>query len=145
MRQRIAHGATIDTATPDEVAALIAGAFDRRDDYDFKREPGTVNLDANGNGTKTLHLTRQYAWLCERVALTTQPAAAALIALYHNQVQGSDLAEVVQLGAAGMYSDSFSNRLYVPAGSQLVIAVTGGAANGQATFSIQIRLIKVAE
>lgn len=145
MRQRIAHGNAIDAATPGEIADIIAAAFDRQTDYDYHREPGTVNLDANGDGSVTKHLTRQYAWLCERIAVTTQPAAAAIVALYHNQVQGSDLAEVISLGAAGMYSDSFSNRLYVPAGSHLVITCTGGTANGQLTYSIQTRLIKVAE
>jgi hypothetical protein len=143
MKQRISHGATVDATTPDEVARIIAAAFDTRQDYDYHREVGAINLDGTGAGSQARHLTRQYAWLCERIAVTA--GANALITLYHNQQQGTDLVEVIQLGAAGMYSDSFANNLYVPAGSRLLIVCSGGAANGQMTYNIQARLIQVAE
>lgn len=143
MRQRISHGATIDAATPDEVARLIAAAFDTQRDYDYHREMGAINLDASGNGSASLYMTRQYAWLMDRVALTA--GGPALIGFYNHQQQGSDLIEIVQLGSAGMYSDGFSRGAYLPAGNKLLIVCTGGAANGQMTYNLQIRLIKAVE
>lgn len=147
MRQRVVHGATLDIATPSEVASIV-DALTANVQENYTRRKGVVALNASGNGQASdedLVVSAQYDWLCQRVTLGGGPLAAnALVSFYENDA-GSDanLLEVVQLGTAGKYSDSFSNEMYVPANSKLIIAVTGGpATDGQVTYNIQIRYIK---
>lgn len=144
MLTKIRHGAEVDIPTQREIAQIIATAFDRQQSETYRRMKGSINLDGTGAGVERVRVnTQQYDALLERVTLTSGPNA--LFQFYENAQQGSDLLEVVQLGAAGLYSDSFSNNIYIPAGSQLFIAVTGGAANGQATYNLQIKLIKAVQ
>ena len=48
MQQRISHGASIDAATPAEVAGIIAGVLDRKQVTEYRRLKGIVNLNAAG-------------------------------------------------------------------------------------------------
>lgn len=137
MRQRIVHGGTIEAATHDEIGQAVARAFELSAVEDYERKKGVIALDGTGAGVATLAVSAQYDWLMERVTLT---GANALVQIFENSQQGTDLLEVVQLGAAGLYSDSFANRLYVTANSQVVVAASGGPANGQVTFNFQIKL-----
>ena|SRR5487761_130339 len=131
------HGATIDATTTAETAAIIAAAFEHQNADEYWREKGAILLDGTGAGNTLLKVSSQYDWLLERVTLT---GVNALVSIYENQVAGADLLEVVQIGAVGLYSDSFSNILWVPANSQVVISVSGGPSNGQMTFNLQIKL-----
>ena len=146
MRQRVVPGGEIDVATPAEIATLIARAFESQFVEEYERKKGVIALDASGNGqTGPAHglvVSAQYDWLCERVTLGGGAnAASALITFAENQAgTDTDMLEVVQLGTAGRYSDSFKNGMYVTANSVLVITVAGGPANGAVTFNLQIRL-----
>lgn len=146
-RQKIVHGAEIDTVTPQELAEVIAKAFEEKRPEQYHRIRGIVNLDANGNGQnrppdESINVPPQYDLLLERVVIGGVGAVNSVVCLYENQVQDTDLLEVIQMGAAGRYSDSFSNNLYIPANSQLFVVVTGGVANGQVTYNLQGRLVK---
>lgn len=144
-KQRVSHGAEIETATPSEVAAIIAAAFDRKQVTEFRRLKGVVNLGAAGTGTTKiadLVVPSQYDLLLERVTFAGNGTlAATTIGVYENQVNDADLLEWVVIGASLKYSDSFSNRIYVTANSAVVIDVIGGAANLQVTYNLQGRLI----
>lgn len=143
MKQRIAHGATIDAATPEEVAAIFSRVRDQRDDVDYHREKGIINLDAAGKGVRAVHVSRQYNWRMERVAIGGPGAVNALVTINESDSgSDADMLEVIQLGTAGRYSDSFSNSLWVPAGQRIWLVVTGGAASGQVMFNFQVRLHK---
>lgn len=137
MRQRIVAGREIETATPTEIAQLLSAI--RQEDPTYHKEPFTVDLDATGAGQRSLKLTRRYGWVCERIAVAG--LAGALVNFFHNQASsGTDLAESVVIPASGFYTDSFDNRLYVPAGNQLIVVVSAGTVSGQLTGNIQARL-----
>lgn len=143
-RQRISHGSEINTATPEEVAAIVATAMDRKQVTEYRRLKGIINLDASGNGQSRPaenKIPSQFDILLERVTIGGAGAVSALVVVYENQVQDSDLLEVIQLGTVGKYSDSFSNRIYVTANSAIILAVTGGVPNLQVTYNLQGRLI----
>lgn len=141
MKQRISHGATIDTATPEEVAKIVAGQFNANRSREYTRIKNTFALDASGNGVHTLHkVPAEWDWLCERITITT--GAAALVTFFENAQNPSDMLEVIGLGSTGLYSDSFDNTLYIPANSQLVMVCAGGGANGQLAYNLQIRLLR---
>lgn len=143
MRYTIRHGSEIEAATPGEVAAIIASAFDTRSSVDYRRPKGLVSLDGSGNGAATVEkVSSQYDWVCERLTLAGNGAAGALVQFFENSASDLDLLEVVQIGAAGLYSDSYSNSLYLPANSQLVIQVTGGTPNGQVSYNLQLRQLQ---
>lgn len=139
--QTIRHGGKISAATPEEVSNIFARERAERVTQAYHREKGIVQLDATGAGSKSIDVSAQYDWIMERVTVSTNPAAGALIGIYENQIQNSDLLEIIQLGTAGLYSDGFDNRLWVPANSVLVVSVTSGAANGQAAYNWQIKLV----
>jgi len=145
MEQTIRHGATVNTATPTEVAQIIAAALQRRTDLTYHQEKGTIALNASGAGTISLRTPRLYGWLMQRVAIYANPAAAALILIYENDPTPADLREVIQLGTAGLYSDSFDNVMYIPPGSAVTFVVTAGGASGQLSYNLQIQLIRAAK
>jgi hypothetical protein len=132
-------GATIETVTPDELDTAITVALDARAVEDYTRRKDIITLDGNGAGSTVELVSPQYDWRIERVTLGGAGAAGALVQIYENQQNPMDLLEVIQLGTAGIYSDGFDNSLYVPAAAQIVIAVTGGVANRQVTYNLQIR------
>lgn len=140
MRQRITHGATIDAATPAEVAHIFTESRESRQIEEHHREKGTIQLNAAGAGQGSLNVSSEYDWMCERVTLVANPAAAALVAFYESQQLPADLLEVIGLGGVGMYSDSFDNTMWVPSNSTLLIVVTGGTALGQLSYNIQVRM-----
>lgn len=157
MRFTIKHGAEIETATPADVARIVAEQFDARTVHDYTRRKNNIQLDANGaalqfpggsggSGSSQYagycgneKVSSEFAWRCERVTIAGNGAANALVQLYENQISPLDLLEVIQVGATGVYSDAFSNTLYVPANSQLIIAVSGGVANENVSYNLQIR------
>lgn len=147
-RQRMMHGAEIETATPSEVAEIVA-AFAREPAVEYKRFRGVINLNAAGAGQNSvpddpIYAPPQYDLLLERVAIGGSGAAGAVVELYENDIQSdANLLEVISVAAVpGKYSDSFSNNIYVPANSAVFILVGGGVANLQVTYNIQGRLIK---
>src|SRR5215469_1670384 len=105
--QTIRHGARIDVATSDEVrnAVAAARAVATEGTRLFHIEKGVVSLDGTGAGNRSIDISPQYDWICERVTIQANPAAAALVLLSENQIQPTDLREVIQLGTVGMYSD----------------------------------------
>ena len=138
MRTTIRHGGTLETATPAEVETIVSRYAPSSGGQQFHREKGAINLDAGGAGSAALDVSPQFDWILER--LTATAAANGLVQLFENNNSPADLLEVAQLSAAGLYSDAFAGRLFVPAGSRLIIVVSSGGANGQATFNLQIRL-----
>lgn len=139
MKQEIRHGATLETATPAEVARIVAAELDTRQVTDYTRRKDIITLDGTGAGQAKLNVSSQYDWRLERITIAGAGAVSALVEFYENQIAPLDLLEVVQLGATGLYSDSFDNTLYLPANSQLFVAVTGGVASLQVTYNLQIR------
>jgi hypothetical protein len=127
------------------MAALLAGVFDRQKLTDYRRFKGVINLNAAGAGQNDtfnpILVPSQYDLLLERVTIGGNGAASALVVLYENQVADTDMLEVIGMGTVGKYSDSFSNRIYVTANSNVLIAVTGGTPNLQVTYNLQGRYI----
>jgi hypothetical protein len=144
VKQKIAHGALIDTVTPAELGAALRGSQDRSEDYQRHRKKGIIQLDANGAGKDAIHVSRQYNWRMERVTIGGAGAVNALLVLFESDsTSDADMLEVIQVGTAGRYSDSFSNNIWVPAGNRLILQATGGVPSGQITFNFQVRLVPV--
>jgi hypothetical protein len=142
-RQRIIHGKELDVATPQDVAEILARQFDAQSSSAYYRCRGNLFLDSNGNGTDNKNKApRSHDWILERIALTTTPAATGVVGIYENQVDPGDLLEIIQFGAGGIYTDSFSNCIFLPAGSSLCVNCVGGPASGQITYNVQVRLQK---
>lgn len=145
-KQRIAHGQTIDTASTEEIAELLAQAFSQQRPLEYRRFKNVINLDGTGTGlTKAADILvpSQYDLLLERVTIGGPGAVGAVVTIYENQVQDTDLLEVIgPIGAVGKYSDSFSNTMYVTANSAVLINVTSGAVSSQVTYNLQGRLIE---
>lgn len=143
MRQLLKHGATIEAATPAEVADIIAATLDTQRSIDYYPIKGTIDLDASGNGQVALErVSPQYDWLMERVAIAGPGAVSALVAIFEGTTNPSDMREVIQMGAAGMYSDSFSNDMWIPGNSMVIVSVTAGVASEQLAYNFQVRLQK---
>lgn len=144
MRQRIMHGTEIDACTTQEVADIVSRAFASQPVHSYWRPKGAINLNAAGAGQSSnadLPVSSQYDWRIERITIAGAGAVNALLTFYENAANPGDMLEVMQLGTAGLYSDGFDNTLYVPANSQLLIVVTGGVANGQVNYNLQIKQI----
>jgi hypothetical protein len=141
MRQRIAHGAELDIATPAEIAAIFANQK-RDDDIEYYTRFRSTFLNGSGTTTDSVKVPSQYDWLLERISVAGPGAVNALVGVYENEVVNSTLLEIIQLGSAGFYTDSFSNNLYVPANSQIVFAVVTGVAGQQISYNYQIKMIK---
>jgi hypothetical protein len=144
-KQRVTPGGTIDTVTPAELGEAIANAFSYQAVEEYDRHKGVVLLDANGAGHSIIGIKvpSHYDYFFERVAIGGGAQAAnALILMCENEISDVQLLEVIQLGGAGYYSDSFSNDIHVPAGSVVKLGITGGPANGQVTYNMQVRIEK---
>lgn len=146
MRQQIKHGAMIDAATPDEVAEAFRTFLRdnvRKDREEYRIEKGAVLLDGGGNGQLTFRAPRSYNWFAERITATG--GASTTVTFYENTAgQGSDLRENITLDTNGRYSDSFSNDLFIPAGSTLFVVFAGAAGAGlNGTVNMQIRMVEV--
>ena len=138
MKQLIRPGGTIDALTQDELVKLIP----RERDVSYWRTKGAFALNAAGGGQDSIDVSSEYDFFMERVCIGGAGAVNALAVIYADGTQASDMIEVVQLGAAGLYSDSFSNCAYVSANSQIIIVVTGGVANGNVQYNYQIRRVR---
>lgn len=134
-KQRVIAGGTIDVATSEEIEALVKALTAKRAD-EYRREKGVIGLNASGVGVdRSIKASSRYDWWIDRVTLT---GANATFSIFENdELSLTNLLFVAQLGTAGLYSDGASNSIYIPANTQLVIAVTGGPANGQGTYNIQ--------
>lgn len=140
MRTRIVPGAEVDVPTTAEVGQLIVQAFEAQRQEMYRREKSSIVLDGTGAGTTIFKLTRLYDWVCERVTISA--GAGGAVEFYENQVADTDLLEDITLNARGRYSDSFSNNLFIPAGSQLFVVFAGAGNNGLASVNLQVRLIR---
>lgn len=143
-KQIIRPGGAIDCVTTDEMTAAITAALNRQRPQQYKRQKGIIALDANGNGQSAngdFIVPSQFDIKIERIVIGGPGAANALVCIYENQVNDADMVSVIQMGAAGKYSDGFSNCIYLPANTQVIIAVTGGAVGLQVLYNIQARLI----
>ena len=148
MRQSVARlGATIDTATPAEVEAIISNALTAEQVTKYIIKKGIVKLSATGTGTTVgsemnldLKVSSQYDWLLDRIAIGGPGAVSALVGVYENDATSdTNLLETISLPASGKYSDSFSNRCYVTANTQIVIVVSNGVNGQDVAFRLQIR------
>lgn len=132
----------IDTATPGEVAAITAAIGNSLRPTGVARhmEKNSVLLDGTGSGRQQMGIGRMFGWKLARITCATTPPGVATVTFYENEVQPTDLREVVVLPANGLYSDGFDNVLFVPAGSLLIVNVTGGPVNGSLSYNLQIEL-----
>jgi len=148
-RQRIMHGSEVDAATPAEVAQIIAAAFPAQHAHEYRRFKGAIQLNAAGFGQNqvpddAIYAPPQYDLLLERVSLGGNGAlATTVIGIFENQLSDVDLLEVITIGAALKYSDSFSNNIYVTSNSAIIVSViVAGSPNLQITYNLQGRLVK---
>ena len=107
---------------------------------EYLRRKGIITLDATGAGVSTIQVPQGFDWILQRVTLSA--AAAGNVSLYENTQAPSELLETVTLPANFTYSDGFNNNIYVPGGSSLLVVFTGGGANAQGTYNIQIQQLK---
>lgn len=141
MRQVVHAGRSIEVATPEEVANIIAASFSRRDSQEYTRLRGAVQLDVNGAGTDTNDVPAQYDWVIERVAFQFSTNIVATVMLWENEPSvGTNLLAVMQSNALGLYSDGFSNRIHVPANSKIVVQALAGGANGGLGYNLQVQM-----
>lgn len=143
MLQKIVPGQNLDVPSTQEMADIVARTFARFNDKRFHQEKGSIILNASGAGTLTKSLPRMFGWLMQRITIST--SNVAVVNFYQDDVNGSDLRETISVPAAGLYSDSFDNVLYMPPGSNLIIVVTGGPVSGSVSFNLQCQLIESAE
>lgn len=143
MKQKIVPGQTLDIATTSEVGEAVARALTLQNVTEYQRYKGSILLNAAGIGqvdeTQAVRASAQYDLILTRVAIGGGGVAAGALVLFYENSSASeaDLLEVIQLGAGGRYSDSFANQLYLPANSKLIIAVSGGPANGVVSYNLQ--------
>lgn len=141
-RHKINPGGYLDIPSLDEIKGLFEQrGGDRARGMQYQRHKGSIKTDANGVGLGTVDVSPQYDWSIERITIAGPGAANALVQVCIDELSASALAEVIQLGATGLYSDSFSNKLFVPANSRLYIGVTGAVASSNITYNLQTRLV----
>lgn len=136
-KQRVVAGGEIDAVTSDEIAALIRALVEDQSDR-YAREHGAVPLSAGGGGTdRHVQISPSYDVCFDSVTIGGGASAANALVLFYANDENSDtnLVGVVQLGAAGRYSDT-KPVMYLPANTRLVTVVSGGPANGQVTFNL---------
>lgn len=139
MRQIIKPGHPVDFATPSEVESMLSEHMSRNVGA-FHRHRGAIQLNAAGAGSDTVDVPGQHDWIMERICIAGAGAVNALVQIFENDSSPTNLLEVVQVGAAGLYSDSFDNRLHVPSLSVVVFTVTSGIANGPVAYNYQVKL-----
>lgn len=140
-QQKVVHGGTIETVTPQELGKIIADAFGERRDTEYRRHKDTAAADGGGNCVLTVTAPRMYDWICERVTLVGTNGGA--VNFFENQQAFPDLMEAVTLNANGLYSDSFSNTMLLPAGSKLLIVFSGITPAAPCSVNLQVRMVRV--
>lgn len=139
MRQVIKPGHPVEFVTPSEVEAMLSEHM-QRNVGSYHRHRGAIQLNAAGAGTDTIDVPNQHDWIMERIAISGAGAVNAIVQIFENDTSPTNLLEAIQLGTAGLYSDSFDNRLHVPSLSVVVFSVTGGVANGPVAYNYQVKL-----
>jgi hypothetical protein len=139
MRQIIKPGHPVEFATPSEVESIVSEHIQRNVGA-FHRHRGAIQLNAAGAGSDIIDVPPQHDWIMERIAIAGAGAVSALVQIFENDQSPSNLLEVIQMGTAGLYSDSFDNRIHVPSLSVVVFTVTLGVANGPVAYNYQIKL-----
>lgn len=119
---------------------IVRAIHDTQQDQQYTRKKAAVALDGTGAGQAQLQVPLGYDWVLERV--TVSGGAGGQVIFSENSTAPSDTLEVVTLNANGLYSDAFSNDIFVPSGSVLLISATGAGNNGSIAYNLQIRLIK---
>lgn len=102
--QRIAHGATLEVATPQEIAELFAKTLAQQKPEEYRRYKGAIQLDASGNGftrPPDILVPSQYDLTLDRVTFGGNGALGAIVAMYENQVNDVDLLEIVAISSVG--------------------------------------------
>src|SRR5271155_2891234 len=140
--QTIRHGATIETATPAEVAAIVASSLDQRTSDDQWRLKDSTIITAAGTGQTTQHAPAQFDWELERWNIGPVPAADAGVAvLYLDQVEPAAYLATLTPGAIGT-SAGYSPRIIIPANGALIVSITGATAGDSWSWNFQIRRIR---
>lgn len=139
MRQIIKPGHPVEFCTPSEVEAMLSEHMQRNVGA-FHRHRGAMQLNAAGAGSDSEDVPGQHDWIMERITVAGAGAVSALIQIFENDTSPTNLLEVIQMGTAGLYSDSFDNRIHVPSLSAVVFTVTAGVANGPVAYNYQIKL-----
>jgi hypothetical protein len=119
---------------------IIESLQDKEVSESYTRKKGMVQLDPTGAGVAFLPVPLGYDWTLERV--TCAAAAAGQVYFYENVASPSEILEVIGLNAQFFYSDAFDNNIYIPSGSQLLIAFVGGGVNAVGTYNLQIKMVK---
>lgn len=88
----------------------------------FEEEHRIVPATIETAGQATFVVPQGESWICERVALGCG-AAATLFYVYRDVVADNRLAENGTTDANGRYADAFSNKLWMPERTELLIVV----------------------
>jgi hypothetical protein len=139
MRQVIKPGHPVEFVTPSEVEAMLTEHM-QRNVGSFHRHRGAFQVGAGGTGSDSIDVPPQHDWIMERVAIAGAGTVNAIIQIFENDTSPSNLLEVIQLGTAGLYSDSFDNRMHVPSLSTVLFTISGGVAGGAVAYNYQIKL-----
>lgn len=139
MRQVIRPGREVEFATPSEIEAMLSEHM-QRNVGSYHKHRGALQLNGSGVGSDSIDVPGQHDWIMERITISGAGAVNALVQIFENDTSPTNLIEVVQLGTAGLYSDSFDNRVHVPSLSVVVFTVSAGVANGPVAYNYQIKL-----
>lgn len=140
MRQVIKPGQPVEFATPSEVESIVSEHM-QRNVGTFHRHRGALQLNASGAGSDSIDVPPQHDWILERIAISGAGVVSpAIVQIFENDSSPSNLLEAIIMGASGLYTDSFDNRLHVPSLSTIVFTVSGGVANGPVAYNYQIKM-----
>lgn len=127
------------SVTTEEGLARVVEAVEENIMWEqYMRRRHITPLDATGAGTIQLVVPLGFAWILQRVTVTS--TQNGLCQFYVDTTNPQDMVEVI--GNSQLYSDAFKNTIFVPGGSNLYAVFSGAGANGQATINMQLRVIK---
>ena len=118
---------------------------------EYKRLPGSIQLDGSGNGTIPLVSGQGYGQRLERlVFVVTGGATVGLVTVHANSVSPGTVVEtatgvagnIAGIGQVVSYADAFANNIYLSDQEQIVVQFSGYTANAQAYVNIQTKLLK---
>lgn len=117
---------------------IVKAVEETKETEQFARRKGAVPLDGTGAGVAVLPVPLGYDWVLQRVTITSTGNGSCTF--YENVQANSEVLEII--GSSQLYSDAFSNSIYVPSGSSVLIAFANAGVNGQGTYNLQIKLLK---